>query len=80
MALAEVLDKRVRLQQARIDAIVSNPNATGAEFAAAMRAQDGIGNVAATILAPSREEIEASYNTNWLPDDFIHSISPHTPL
>ena len=74
MALAGLLDR-----QGTVNSVV-NSSASSAALAAAMSVQESIYANNMTLLSDSREQIEASHGVTWLPDDYIHDISPYTPL
>ncbi|HZX55095.1 MAG TPA: hypothetical protein VFE86_10465 [Ilumatobacteraceae bacterium] len=74
MALAGLLDR-----QGTVNSVV-NSSASSAALAAAMSVQDSIYTNNMTFLSKSREQIEADHGVTWLPNDYIHDISPYTPL
>jgi hypothetical protein len=74
MALNEVANN-----QSGINAVV-NSGASSAALAAVMGVQESIYANNMTLLSDSRETIEANHGVTWLPDDYIHDISPYTPL
>jgi hypothetical protein len=76
MALAQVGQNMRERAQARIDAIVSNPNSSGFAVGLALNAQGRLGYGINHLLAPSVTALEDQYGP--LTDSAIRSLSPYT--